>query len=266
MNALALYLRYASVSLKSQLQYRASFIMQAGGVFLITIIEFFGIWVLFDRFGQVRGWTLAEIALFYAMISITWALCDAIGRGFDQFGAMMKAGDFDRILLRPRTTVLQLIGQELTLRRIGRLLQGLIILVYAMVALKLDWTAGRAFLLTFAILGGVCTFLGVLVLQATSAFWTTETLEVWNAFTYGGVTMSQYPVAIYRPWFRKFFTFVIPLACINYLPGVAILGRSDPLGTTATMQWLAPLAGPVFLLICFQFWKFGVRHYRSTGS
>ena len=71
-----------------------------------------------------------------------------------------------------------------------------------------------------------------MLLEATTAFWTTESLEVWNAFTYGGVTMSQYPLEIYRPWFRRFFIFVIPLGCINYLPGVAILGRPDPLGTS----------------------------------
>jgi len=113
---------------------------------------------------------------------------------------------------------------------------------------------------------GVCAFLGVVVLQATSAFWTVEGLEVWNAFTYGGVTMSQYPLAIYRPWFRALFTFVIPLACVNYFPGVAILGRSDPLGAPAWLGWIAPLAGPVFLILCLQVWRIGVRHYRSTGS
>ena len=87
-----------------------------------------------------------------------------------------------------------------------------------------------------------------------------------NAFTYGGVFMSQYPLPIYRPWFRNFFICVIPLACINYFPGLAILGRSDPLGTPRIFHWLAPLAGPVFLIVCLQFWKIGVRHYRSTGS
>jgi ABC-2 type transport system permease protein len=104
------------------------------------------------------------------------------------------------------------------------------------------------------------------ILQATSAFWTTESLEVWNAFTYGGVFMSQYPLEIYRPWFRRFFIVVIPLGCINYFPGVAILGRADPLGTTLAMQWLAPLAGPICLLIALQVWNVGVRHYQSTGS
>jgi ABC-2 type transport system permease protein len=114
--------------------------------------------------------------------------------------------------------------------------------------------------------GGICLFLGLVILQATSAFWTTESLEVWNAFTYGGVTMSQYPIAIYRPWFRRVFTYVIPLACINYFPVVAVLGRPDPLGTPRILQWLAPLAGVAFLGISLQFWKIGVRHYRSTGS
>ena len=89
-----------------------------------------------------------------------------------------------------------------------------------------------------------CVFVGLMILEATSAFWTTESLEVWNAFTYGGVTMSQYPLEIYRPWFRRFFIFVIPLGCINYLPGVAILGRPDPLGTPLLLQWASPLSRP----------------------
>jgi ABC-2 type transport system permease protein len=266
MNALSLYLRYSAASLRSQLQYRASFIMQAIGAFLITGIEFVGIWALFDRFGQLRGWSLPEVALFYGMISVTFAISDSLARGFDLFGTMVKAGDFDRILLRPRSTVLQLLGQEITLRRVGRLAQGAIILIWAILVLDLSWTGPRLALLLATICGGVCLFMGLVILQATSAFWTTESLEVWNAFTYGGVTMSQYPVAIYRPWFRRFFTFVIPLACVNYLPGVAILGRADPLGSPPAAQWLAPLAGPAFLLVCLQIWKIGVRHYRSTGS
>jgi hypothetical protein len=60
--------------------------------------------------------------------------------------------------------------------------------------------------------------------------------------------------------------FVIPRGCIGYLPGLAILGRADPLGTSLPLQWMAPLAGPLFLLICLQAWRFGVRHYQSTGS
>jgi ABC-2 type transport system permease protein len=265
-NALALYRHYAKVSIRSQLQYRASVVISTLGALLITAIEFVAVLALFDRFGQIRGWTLPEIALFYGMISIAWALCDAFARGFDAFAQMIKAGDFDRILLRPRSTVLQLLAQDLTLRRAGRLAQGLAVLGYASTAGTIEWTLGRAALLVASIACGMCAFLGILVLQAASAFWTVEGLEVWNAFTYGGVTMSQYPLAIYRSWFRGLFTYVIPLACVNYLPGMAILGRADPLGTPAYVGWIAPLAGPLFLILCLQAWRIGVRHYRSTGS
>lgn len=266
MNGLRLYGRYLGVSLRSQLQYRASIIMQSLGALMITSIDFLAILALFARFGQIRGWTLPEVALFYGMISIAWAICDAMGRGFEVMGQIVKAGDFDRVLLRPRSTVLQMLGHELTIRRVGRLIQGSIVLGYAIVSLDLDWTVPRVLLVIASIAGTVCVFMGLIVMQGTSAFWTTETLEVWNAFTYGGLTMAQYPLSIYRSWFRKIFLFAIPLGCGNYLPGLAILGHEDPLGTPVYVQWLAPLAGPAFLGIAFLVWRIGVRHYRSTGS
>jgi ABC-2 type transport system permease protein len=266
MNGLRLYLRYAGISLRSQLQYRASVILQSIGAFVITGVEMAAIWALFARFGTVRGWTLPEIALFYGTISISWALCDAIGRGLEVFGTLVKGGDVDRLLVRPRPVILQLLGHELTIRRIGRFAQGTAVLVYALSSLDIAWSAPKVLLLAASIAGAVCTFLGLLVLQATSTFWTTETLEVWNAFTYGGVTMGQYPLAIYRSWFRGLFTYAIPLGCVSYLPGVAILGRPDPLGTPVAVQWLAPLAGPAFLALSLAVWRLGVRHYRSTGS
>jgi len=266
MNGLRMYQRYAAASIRGQLQYRASFVMTTIGVLVQTGIEFVAIWALFDRFGDVRGWTLPEVALFYGMISVTWAICDSIARGFDVFDQTVKAGDFDRVLVRPRSTVLQLLGQELTLRRVGRFLQGVGVLAYAFAAGDVAWTVPRAVLLVAAIASGVCVFFALVVLQATMAFWTTEALEVWNAFTYGGVTMSQYPIAIYRSWLRELFTYAIPIACVNYLPGLAILGVPDPLGTPAIAHWLAPAAGPVFLALALQIWRIGVRHYRSTGT
>jgi viologen exporter family transport system permease protein len=266
MDAIRLYARYASISLRGQMEYRASFLMQSAGQFLVTGIEFLGIWTLFTRFGHIRGWTLGEVAFFYGLISITWSIADAVSRGFDVFGTTVKNGDFDRMLLRPRSTILQLFGHELTLRRVGRFAQGLAVLVFANQTLDIAWSGQRIALLALAVTGGVCLFIGLMILEATSAFWTTESLEVWNAFTYGGVTMSQYPLEIYRPWFRRFFLVVIPLGCVGYLPGVAILGRPDPLGTPPALQWMAPLAGPIFLVMCLRVWRLGVRHYQSTGS
>lgn len=261
-----IYLAYISVSFRSQMQYRASFIMQSVGQFLINGIEFLGIWALFDRFGSIAGWSLPEVALLYGMVNSSFALTDAISRGFDQFAMMVKSGDFDRLLLRPRSTALQLAGQELTLRRVGRFLQGLVVLLWAVNAQELVWSVPQILFLICCILGGSCFFYGLLVLQATAAFWTTESLELANITTYGGVETAQYPLEIYRPWFRKFFTFVLPLAFVNYFPAMLITGHHEAVEIPAFLLYFSPVFGVIFLAVSLQVWKFGVRHYCSTGS
>lgn len=266
LDAFRLYSRYIGISFRGQMQYRASFLMMSAGQFLLIGIEFFSIWVLFERFGSIQGWKLAEVALFYGMVNMAFATAEAVARGFDSFANLVKGGDFDRVLLRPRSTALQLVGQELQLRRIGRFLQGLAVLLWAASALEIAWTPAKVALIIAAVLGGTCLFFGLIVLQATLVFWTTETLEIMNTMTHGGVMTAQYPLEIYRPWFRKFFTFVVPLACVNYFPALAVLGRPDPLGTPVLFQWMAPAVGVVFLIVALQVWKVGVRHYRSTGS
>ncbi|MHC4788852.1 MAG: ABC transporter permease [Planctomycetota bacterium] len=265
-NSLRLYLAYAGTSLRAQMQYRASFVVFALSHFLVTGVEFLGIWALFDRFGSLQEWSLAEVALFYGMVSVAFATAEAVARGFDTFPGMVRSGEFDRVLLRPRTAALQIMGRELQLMRIGRFSQGVIVLLWAAGALEVAWTLPRIALAFGAVAGGACLFSGIFVLQATMAFWTVETLEVVNTVTYGGVEAAQFPLTIYKPWFRRFFTFVVPLATINYFPAHAILGRTDPLGTPALFHWCAPAIGAIFLLVCLQAWRFGVRHYRSTGS
>ncbi len=266
-NALGLYGRYLGISVRAQLQYRAAFVMATSGQLLITAIEFLGVWALFDRFGHLQGWTFAEVALFYGVVNCAFALADALVTGFDQFGTLyLKSGDFDRLLLRPRSAVLQLMGHELALRRIGRLAQGLAVLIWASLALELDWTLSRYAILALTIVGGVAFFFALFVLQATLSFWTIESLEMMNVLTYGGVESGQYPLSIYHGAFRRFFTYVVPLGCVSYFPIVAILGVDDPLGTSRTFQVLAPLVGLVFFGVSLGLWRLGVRRYTSAGS
>ena len=266
MNLLRLYRRYMGVSIRSQMQYRASFLMTSLGLLVAASGEFFGIWAMFDRFGSLGGWRLAEVAMFYGLITVAFALAETIGRGFDVFPGMVKGGQFDRLLLRPRSAAFQVAAGVLPLHRGGRLLNGMIVLLWAAVALDVVWTPARIAILSVAIIGGVCLFFGLFVLQATMAFWTTETLEIVNTVTYGGVETAQYPLSIYRTWFRRFFTFVVPLATFTFFPMLAILDRTSAYGVPAVVAWAAPVTGVLFLIVAFRVWRIGVRHYRSTGS
>ena len=266
-DALSLYCRMLAISARAQLQYRVSFLLMSVGQFVATGVEALGVWALFDRFGSLSGWTLAQVGVFYGVVNIGFALADALARGFDVFGAQyVKTGQFDRLLLRPRATELQLFGHEITLYRIGRIAQGGLMLGFAVSLGEQTLQAWQWLLLLWAIVGCVCLFVGLFMLGATLSFWTVESLEVINTFTYGGAETAQYPLSIYTPWFRRFFTFVVPLGCVAYFPVVAALNVVDPLGTTRAFQMSAPIAGVAYLLVCIGVWRMGVRHYTSTGS
>ena len=69
-DSLRLYVRYIAISVRAQLQYRASTVMILLGNLLVTGIEFLGMWALFDRFGTLKGWRLEEVALLYGMAAL----------------------------------------------------------------------------------------------------------------------------------------------------------------------------------------------------
>ena len=266
MGSLRLLVRMLGLSLRGQLQYRASVAMQTVGHLLVTGIEVVGLWALFERFGAIRGWGLAQVAVFYGVINMSFALSDAAARGFDRFGDTIRLGEFDRVLLRPRASALLVAGQELTIKRAGRFLQGAVVLALAWRSLGRGVEGGRLALLAWSMAWTVSLFYGLVVVQATLSFWTTQSLELMNTLTYGGVETAQYPMSIYKPWFRRFFTVAVPLTCVSYFPLVLLMGAVDPLGSPAWVQATAPGAGVIFLGAALAFWRFGVGHYQSTGS
>ncbi|KQW59670.1 ABC transporter permease [Variovorax sp. Root411] len=267
MNSPSLFLRLVAASLSGQARYPASALMRTLGQFLATGIEVVAVWALFRRFGEVQGWTLGEVAVFYGLVNCMFAIADALGRGFDVLGTeFLRTGAFDRLLLRPRPLALQLMGHDFRISRLGRLLQGVLVLTFGAAQTGLVWTPDAVAAALFALAGGVALFLGILVLQGTLSFWTVESLEIANVLTYGGVQAAQFPLALYAQWFRRVLTFIVPLACVAYYPVLAILGKPDPLGAPGWVGWVSPLAGFAFLAAAFGAWRIGLRHYASTGS
>jgi ABC-2 type transport system permease protein len=267
MDSIALYGSYLRNCLRAQMLYPTAFLLRFVTQFLVTVVEFAGVFALFVRFSHIKGWHFPEVALFYGVVSTAFALADMTSRGFEMFGPQfVKTGDFDRVLLRPRTATLQLAGFEFGFTSLGRVLQGLTAIAVAIALLPVEWHAWQAALMLWAIAGGFCLFWAILVLQATMSFWTVEALEVVNTLTYGGVEAGQYPLDIYAAWFRRFLVFVVPIGCVVYFPVATILARSDAAGIPAWAGALTPLAGFLFLALSFAAWRQGIRHYTSTGS
>ena len=266
--AMNLYRRLISIQVRSQLQYRASFLFDLASVALNTAISFGTLSLILQRFHHIAGWTLPEIAFLYGMVESAFGVMDLVFSGFDprRFGERVRMGQLDQLLLRPANITLQVLGSELALRRLSRIAQGAIILGLSLLWLDVQWTAAKLLYLPLVIAGQVCFFGALFVIGATITFWTVQSIEVINIFTYGGTEMMSYPMSIYPRWMRRFFTYIIPAIFLNYYPALYFLDKPDPLGMPWFAYLLSPVVGVGLLILALQFWRFGLRHYTSTGT
>jgi ABC-2 type transport system permease protein len=265
-DAILVWRRLVGAQVRSQLQYRLSFALEALGSFWISFIDFLVIVVIFRNVPRLNSWTVHQVALLYALSAITFALTDMVIGQLDQFPQKIRDGNFDIILVRPRGTLLQVIASDFTLRRIARVLQGGIVLVYALSTLTIHWTAARVVVLLVSLPSAVVIFGSVWVVGACLAFWTTDGGEFTNAFTYGGTTMAQYPFDVYGTWLRRLLGFVIPLSFVCYFPTLYVLGKHDPLGLPRVLDFCSPAVALAAAFVAGSIWRFAVRHYRSAGG
>ncbi|MDF2699781.1 MAG: hypothetical protein K0Q49_1337 [Haloplasmataceae bacterium] len=256
-----IYFKYLKILLKSQMEYRTSFILLSTGQFFVPFLIFISIFLLFQRFPNIGGWSLYEVALCYSIIHIAFSLSECFARGFDSFSSTVIKGDFDRILVRPLSTIIQVLGSKFEFTRVGRFTQSVIVLIFSLSNLSITWEIYKIMTLILMVISGVFIFVGIYMIGATLSFWTIEGLEVINIFTDGGREISQYPLNIYQDWIKKFFTYVIPFGTVNYLPLMYLLDK-----TNRSIFMLAPLLGILFIIPCIFIWNFGVKHYKSTGS
>lgn len=256
-----LYLKYFSILVKSQMQYKVSFLLMTMGQMLMALSMLFGIYFMFARFYSVDGFTFNEVLLCSSVILMAFSLAELFFRGFDTFPSVISNGQFDRIMVRPRGAVFQVLCSKLELNRVGRFIPALIILGYAMKACGVSWSALKIITLVLMVMGCTVTFSCLFLVYASFCFFTLEGLEFMNIFTDGGRELGRYPISIYGEAVLKFFTFAIPLACGQYYPLLFVLGRSSNL-----FYCILPIFSLLFIIPCYVFWKFGMQRYKSTGS
>lgn len=243
------------------MQYKKSFFLTVLGQFFVSFNVFLGVYFMFQRFHQVMGFTFSEVLLCFSIALLEFSLAEAFVRGFDSFATTLGNGEFDRIMVRPRNEILQVLGSKIEFTRIGRVLQAIVMFAYGVYKSGVDWGPDKIITVVFMLLGGTAVFSGIFLFYASICFFTTESLEFMNIFIDGAREYGKYPISIYGEKVLKICTFLIPYALVQYYPLLYILGKNS-------RPWypLLPLLAAFFLVPCYLFWKTGLRHYKSTGS
>lgn len=256
----------AAARIRSDWQYRTSFLVFVLASVLITALDFLGIAVLFETTDTLGDWSLPQVAFLYGTAGLCFGVGDLLVGSVENLSTKIKDGSFDVLLTRPVNTLVNLTASEFSLRRVGRIAQAGFIFVIALRVNDIDWTAGRVAAIVVMLVAGTVIATATWIITASIAFWLVESREIGNSFTYGGLLAIGYPLHVFERWLRIMLTYIIPLVFVNYLPALYILGADSPLDLPELLRWASPVVAVLLVVIARRVWRAGLRQYRSTGS
>lgn len=261
------YSRLLGAEVRSTLEYPGSFALGLVSSMLLTGMELVAIAAVFSNVDELVGWSAAEVLLLHGVASTGFYLADlAIGQ-LDHLPDLVRTGKLDVLLLRPRRVLPQIVAGDVDLRSIGKVVQGLAVLVTGLVLADVEvGPASIAARLGVAVVGALGIYVALWIATTAICFWLIDAREVSAAFTYGGREVAAYPIGVYGPWLRHLARFVVPVAFTGYYPVLGLLGRDDPLGGPSWAAWAGPFVAVVALAVASGVWRAGIRSYRSAGA
>lgn len=266
MNTFRLYLRSMGMLIRSQLQYPASFLLQTLAQLIMEGGEFLAVLLIVDRFDHLNQWTPGNMYFFFGIMAVSFYITEFLGRGITgNFPSLIRTGQLDTLLLRPRGLLTQILCSAVDPRRIICIAVGIAAMVLGSVQSPIRWTLPKAFVLMESILCSILLILGLFLIEAVFCIRSVKSVELVNVLTYGGKSACQYPVDIYPRPLRTLFMIVAPFGLAMHVPAAWILDK--PLFSwPAWTAFVCPLSGPVVLAcVTFLFYR-AMRSYSSAGN
>ncbi len=261
-----IYVRLATASIKSRMEYRVSFI-----IFMITLTLFYmaqvlTIGVVITRFKTIGGWSMGEMAFLYSLLILSQGLVASIFSGLIDFSTQVRDGNYDRTLVRPLSPLVQVIMNGFEISGIAHIILGIASFLVANSFLDIRWGFENGLIFILVVLGGSLILAGIRIIIAAIAFWAVNNSSLVHLFVYSSREFLLYPLNIYSGGVRLLLTFLIPLGFINFYPAHYFLGKSTgnlfhPYFIFATFPIGLFIYG-VSLII----WRYGQDAYESAGG
>jgi ABC-2 type transport system permease protein len=267
MSAAGIYVKMITIQIRSQREYASNFLLSIAGTFLFSSLELAAILILFTNIHSLGSWTAPEVVFLYAASSTSYAIADSLLGALDLLPEMIRTGDFDGFLYRPRSPYLQVLTSDIQLNRLGRLLQSVIVLVVVIVGfVGVRWSLLHVVVLLAALSSGAVILGAVWTTGACLCFWIDGAGEFVKTFSSGAAFVTQYPVSVYPSWLQRAVTYIVPLAFVIYIPASYILDKPfvPQLGRWAGL--VSPAVALLAAAVAGMVWHVSLKRYRSAGG
>src|ERR1700679_2462587 len=145
-----LFADYFAQYAKVRVSYRGDFFVSLATSFAATVFALGFVIVLFKKVPQIGGWRFEEVLFLYGFSLIPYGFFNIISLNLYEFGnTYIVEGKFDRVLLRPVSSLFQVLFETFRIESIQEIATGTFCMIYASRHLGIPWTPARFAMLFF---------------------------------------------------------------------------------------------------------------------
>lgn len=224
-----------------------------------TAIAFLG--VIFYRIDAIQGWNLHEMIFLLGLFVISKPIYRIFFQGAADVSRMVLDGGLDQVLIRPRNPLILILTSRTNPVAVGDLLLGVILLLYAVPHIEVEWSLWRVFYLLTLVVCGSLIYVGALLLKGAICIFVVK-IEAMNALLQQFQQYAKFPISIYHPFIKATLITLLPYGLASSVPAAIFLGKDG----VAWFAWMAPLLCVVYVMLSGALFQWSLRFYKSCGS
>jgi len=240
------------LNLAGAMEFRLSFLMTAGMMFVNNAVWVFFWGIYFTTFPSVNGWDLQDVMMMWAVGAGGFGLSASLFGNAYGIAGLVATGQLDTYLAQPKPVLLHVLVSKMSLSAIGDIVFGLTLFgIFG----DLSPLGILKFLLALVIATLIFTFFNVAV--QSLAFYIGNAEGVGHQLFITFITLATYPTDIFKGAARVLLFTVLPAGFISYLP-VGLLRETNA-------EFLLLALGMAIGLTLLGSWLFyrGLRRYGS---
>lgn len=267
MDALKLYARFIPAYFKSKNEYGFYFYADFLAFSIINLANYLVIWVMFEAFPSINGWSYYEVLFLYTMNLFTYGVAGVFFFfQLREMETMVQEGTFDSILIRPVNPFIHIVIRTFGHFFLGDVVIGIVMFAVCFKALHLEFTFVSAIGFGAVLLGAILIQAAFMIVTGAASFWFIKSNALTNVVLFGLRSFLNYPISIYGKGIQMLLTFIVPYAFVNFYPSQLFLQKKGDLLFHPVLQFATPAVGLLLFWLSYRIWAAGINKYQGAGN
>jgi ABC-2 type transport system permease protein len=199
--------------------------------------------------------------MMYALIFVTEGVGSLFFEGTWRLSNLVYTGQFDQILVRPVSPIVQVLAGAVGFNGLGNIVTGTVLIVIGVINTPIEWTPGRLLMLVILIASAATIRVAINLGSAASAFWVKAPWSMVPMFVHQLGEFAKYPITIYSVAVQALIVIAVPFAFVSFFPTAFIFG----VDAWCIQGLLTPLVAIYSVLMAVWLFRVGLRRYESSG-